>query len=84
ADHVVIDGERVKVRARIQTIRGYSGHADRDQLLEFAAHSQESLKKVFVAMGEEKASLFLTQRLRDYLDLDAEAPEAGAVREIDW
>ena len=56
-------GEDVKVRARIATIRGYSGHADRDQLLDFAAKAGDNIEKVFVAMGEERASLFLVQRL---------------------
>ena len=84
AKKIRIDKEEVKVRARIETIRGYSGHADRDQLIDFAAHSADTLKHVFVAMGEEKSSLFLVQRLRDYLELNAEAPEPGAVREIAW
>lgn len=81
---VTIDGVPVHVRARIRTIRGYSGHADRDMLLEFASVSAERLKKVFVTMGEERASLFLVQRLRDYMGLDAVAPEAGAVEHIDF
>jgi hypothetical protein len=32
---------------------------------------------VFVAMGETKSSLFLVQRLRDYLGVHAVAPELG-------
>jgi metallo-beta-lactamase family protein len=81
---VTIDGIPVKVRARIRTIRGYSGHADRDMLLDFVSVSAERLKKVFVTMGEERASLFLVQRLRDYMGLNAIAPEAGAVERIDF
>lgn len=84
AKSITIDGDKIKVRARVEMIRGYSGHADRDQLIDFAAHTGETLEQVFVAMGEEKASLFLVQRLRDYLDVKAEAPEAGAVREINF
>jgi len=84
AKRVRIDGDEVKVRARIETIHGYSGHADRDGLLDFVAHTKNTVRQVFVAMGEEKASLFLVQRLRDYLGVKAEAPEAGAVREIDF
>lgn len=84
AKKVRIDKEDVRVKARIQTIHGYSGHADRDQLLDFAAHTEKTLKNVFVTMGEEKASLFLVQRLRDYLGVNAEAPEANSIREIDF
>jgi metallo-beta-lactamase family protein len=81
---VTIDGVPVRVRARIRTIRGYSGHADRDMLIDFVSHSMERLKKVFVVMGEERASLFLVQRLRDYLGVDARAPEAQHVESIDF
>lgn len=81
---VTIDGQDVRVRARISTIRGYSGHADRDQLIDFVAASSERLKKVFVTMGEERSSLFLVQRLRDYLSVDAMAPEAEQVITIDF
>lgn len=82
--HATIDGVPVRVRARIRTIRGYSGHADRDQLIDFVAERGERLKKVFVTMGEERASLFLVQRLRDYLGVDAIAPEAHQVINIDF
>jgi metallo-beta-lactamase family protein len=81
---VSIDGVPVRVKARIRTIRGYSGHADRDMLINFVATSMERVKKVFVVMGEERASLFLVQRLRDYLSVDASAPEANEVVTIDF
>ncbi len=81
---VRILGEEVKVRAKIATIRGYSGHADRDQLIDFVAQGSDKAKQVFVAMGEERSALFLVQRLRDYLGLNAIAPEAGAEIEIDF
>jgi metallo-beta-lactamase family protein len=74
----------VKVKAKIEMIRGYSGHADRDALIEFVSKSQHSLKKVFVTMGEERASLFLVQRLRDYLSVDAVAPEPLERAVIEW
>jgi metallo-beta-lactamase family protein len=81
---VTIDGVPVKVRAKISTIRGYSGHADRDMLITFAETSAHHVKRVFVTMGEERASLFLVQRLRDYLGIDATAPEANAIEPIDF
>ncbi len=70
-----IDGEKVKVKAQVAQIQGYSGHADRDQLLELVAKGGDKAKQVFVTMGEERSSLFLTQRLRDYLGLNAVAPD---------
>lgn len=74
---VTIEKKKVRVRARIETIRGFSAHKDRDGLVAFVESSTESLKEVFVAMGEPKSSLFLVQRLRDFLGVNARAPEAG-------
>lgn len=84
AKRVKIGGEDVHVRAKVARIRGYSAHADRDQLIDFVAEGGEKVKQVFVTMGEEHASLFLIQRLRDYLDVNAVAPELGEVKEIDF
>ncbi len=79
----ILDTE-VKVRAKIARIRGYSGHADRDQLVHFVEQGGEKAKQVFVTMGEERASLFLVQRLRDYLDVNAVAPAEHETVEIDF
>jgi metallo-beta-lactamase family protein len=79
----ILDTE-VRVKARIASIRGYSGHADRDQLVGFVEKGGENVKKVFVAMGEERASLFLVQRLRDYLGVNAIAPSEGENIEVDF
>ncbi|MBY0538702.1 MBL fold metallo-hydrolase [Patescibacteria group bacterium] len=84
AKKVQIDGEWTKVKATIGTIRGFSGHADRDQLLGLVADGCQKAKQVFVVMGEERSSLFLTQRLRDYLGLNALAPDANQEIEIDF
>jgi len=74
----------VKVKAKIARIRGYSGHADRDQLIEFVGGGCDKVKQVFVAMGEERSALFLVQRLRDYLGINAVAPTRDEGFEIDF
>ncbi len=84
AKKVNIMGVDVRVRAKVAKIRGYSGHADRDQLVNFVAEGGEKAKQVFVAMGEERSSLFLVQRLRDYLGLNAVAPALGDEFDIDF
>ena len=84
AKKVKIDGKDVKVKAQIAQIRGYSGHADRDQLIGLVAAGCVKAKAVFVVMGEERSSLFLTQRLRDYLGLNAKAPNQNEEVEIEF
>lgn len=74
---VRITGEDVVVRARVVTILGYSGHKDSDGLVNFVENTSDSLKKVFVVMGEPSSSMFLVQKLRDNLGVDAYAPERG-------
>ncbi|MBU0999258.1 MBL fold metallo-hydrolase [Patescibacteria group bacterium] len=74
---VRITGEDVVVRAHVVTILGYSGHKDSDGLLNFVQDMQDSVKKVFVVMGEPKSAMFLVQKLRDNLGIEAYAPEQG-------
>lgn len=74
---VHITGEDVIVRAKVVTINGYSGHKDSDHLLDFVEDTSETLKKVFVVMGEPKSSMFLVQKIRDNLGIEAYAPEKG-------
>ncbi|MFA5932332.1 MAG: MBL fold metallo-hydrolase [Candidatus Paceibacterota bacterium] len=74
---VRITGEEVVVRAHVVTILGYSGHKDSDHLLNFVEDTQDKIKKVFVVMGEPKSSMFLVQKLRDNLGIEAYAPERG-------
>lgn len=80
---VMIDGEYVHVRASVRSLTGYSGHADRDQLLSFAEGAGKPLKKVFVTMGEPRSSLFFAQRVQDFLGIEAIVPEKGDTQEID-
>jgi len=77
AKEVMIHDQKVHVKARIEHIDGYSSHKDSDHLIEFVEEIADHVKKVFVVMGETKSSLFLVQRLRDYLGVNATHPEEG-------
>lgn len=81
---VRISGEEIVVRAKIMELHGYSGHKDSDHLLDFVETGAETLKKVFVTIGEPKASLFLAQRIRDYLGLEAIVPKPGESYELEF
>ena len=81
---VNIYGQNIQVKAKIEKIEGFSSHKDSDHLVEFVETDNNSgeLKKVFAVMGEPKASLFLVQRLKDELDVNAEYPEYGESVEL--
>lgn len=74
---VRIMGEDVKINANVAIISGYSGHKDSDHLVEFVENTADTLKKVFVVMGEPKSAMFLSQKLRDNLNVKAYTPIAG-------
>jgi metallo-beta-lactamase family protein len=80
---IEIDGQNFPVRAHIEMISGYSSHKDFEHLVDMVADTAYSVKKVFVVMGEPKSSMFLVQRLRDYLDVDALYPERGRSYDLD-
>lgn len=79
---VMINGVKVKVRARVEMIGGYSSHKDSDHLVEMVSDTAETIKTAYIVMGEPKASLFLVQKLRDELDVKAVYPERGKEYEL--
>jgi metallo-beta-lactamase family protein len=80
---VKIDDEIVPVKAEVLIVNGYSSHMDSDSLLEFVSHTAETVKKVFVVMGEEKSALFLVQKIRDNLGVKAIHPKSEQVFELE-
>ncbi|HEY4512107.1 MAG TPA: MBL fold metallo-hydrolase [Candidatus Paceibacterota bacterium] len=84
AKTVTIFGNEVAVRANIVAIDGYSSHKDSDHLLAFVSDTRDTLKKVFVVMGEPKAALFLTQKIQDNLAVEAYHPQSGETVVLDF
>ena len=69
--------EKIPVRAKIETLYGYSAHSDGEALLEFANKASGAAEELFVVHAEPAAAAFLTQRIRDYLGVKASAPQEG-------
>jgi len=84
ASEVELMGESVPVLARVLTVSGYSAHRDKDGLFDFVAGGVDTLEQVYAVMGEPKAALFLVQRVRDNLGINASAPEAGQTIVLDF
>lgn len=77
AKKVEINKETIPVKAKIISIHGFSGHKDSDHLLEFVDKLTPRPKKVFLAMGEMKASNFLAQRIHDNLNIKTQVLSLG-------
>jgi len=76
AKTVNLFGEEIQVNARIDSIVGISGHADRDMLLDWLSNI-EAPKKVFVNHGEDVVCDSFTQTIRNKLGFDVTAPFSG-------
>jgi metallo-beta-lactamase family protein len=80
---VKIFGEAYDLRARVETINGFSAHADRTELLDYARQlGVERLKSVFVVHGEESSSLSLAEGLRELGAGSAVVPRLGEKFEL--
>jgi metallo-beta-lactamase family protein len=75
ASKVTVEGMPVKVLAHIEKISGFSSHKDSNNLVEFVSHTRNSLKRIWIAMGENKSASFLSQRLRNEIEVNAEVME---------
>ncbi len=52
APEVRILGERQPVKAQVKSIQGFSGHADRDELLRWASCLKQKPRQAFIIHGE--------------------------------
>lgn len=62
---VRIFGEEYTVRAQVEVINGFSGHADRSELIAWARAISKRPRRTFLVHGEEESALALAQGLRD-------------------
>jgi metallo-beta-lactamase family protein len=83
-DPVPIFGEEYRVRAQVKRAEGYSAHADRTELLDWAARvqAQGDLKRVFLVHGEEEGLLALSDGLREQGVPQVDIPERGQAVEV--
>jgi metallo-beta-lactamase family protein len=78
---VTVLGEPVPVRAEVAAVPGLSAHADRGELLAWAA-PQPAMPDVFVVHGEDTARAGLAAFLRERLDWTSLAPRYGEIARL--
>ena len=79
---VKIFGQEYRVRARVETINGYSAHADRNGLLGWAEPIVRDLRHVFVVHGDPEPAAALADGLRQLGARDVAVPEQGNVFQV--
>ena len=77
AKEIRLIGEDIAIRAQICTMKGMSGHADREGLLVWARGFTEKPKQVFVVHGEGEVTDHFAETLEQELGLRADAPYSG-------
>lgn len=82
APKVHIDGRDVRMRAKVEQFSGWSAHADRDGLLEFAQKALPRTKTFFVTLGEPSSARFFAQRIHDFIGGKAIVPTEGESFEV--
>ena len=83
AETVRIFGEEHRVRCRVKVMDGFSAHADRQVLLDYAAMTPPAkLKHIFLVHGEEDQALPLRDALRSKGYPSVEYPAQGETVEI--
>jgi len=66
--------EIVKVRMRVESIEGFSGHSDRRQIINYIRKVTPKPEKVIVCHGEKAKCYSIAEYLRRKFNLDAIAP----------
>ncbi|NLX77221.1 MAG: MBL fold metallo-hydrolase [Clostridiaceae bacterium] len=74
AKKVNIFGEEISVNARIESIDGYSGHADYVGLINWLKNFRKMPKGIFLVHGEEKALFSLSDRIQEEFDIEPIIP----------
>ena len=77
ADTVRLFGEEITVEARIETLAGISGHADRDMMLQWLSAMPGKPRQIFVNHGEDQVTEHFAESIRSCLNVPADAPYSG-------
>lgn len=77
AKKVKLFGEEINVRAKIESIDGFSGHADRDDLLAWVSRFNRKPKKIFIVHGEEEVMETFSELIKDKFGIETVIPDKG-------
>ncbi len=79
---IKINGAKVSVNAEIIQISGFSAHKDSDDIQEWISKMSDTLKKIFIVLGEPKSRSFLAQKLKEKFHLNVKVPDTEEIVEI--
>ncbi len=74
---IKIFGAEYELEARVESLRGLSGHADRDELLQYLDHLEEPPARTFLVHGEEEPAEAFAEALRERGYPSVDVPNPG-------
>lgn len=75
ADKVRIFDEEIAVKARIETIEGFSGHADRDGLLEWIGAMKKKPARIMLVHGEPEVIVRFSRVIAEKFGIETHIPK---------
>lgn len=79
---VKLFGETIEVRARIESLKGISGHADMNGLLGWLRGFEKKPDRVFVVHGEDQVTDAFAETVTDTFGIPAFAPYSGGIADL--
>jgi metallo-beta-lactamase family protein len=74
AKEIRLFGQKRRVRARIEQLHGFSGHADRDELLRWLSGLKKPPRRLFVTHGEAESSQHFAATVREKMGWTVSVP----------
>jgi predicted metal-dependent RNase len=67
--------EIIKNKFRVNTVEGFSGHSDRNQIIGYARKIYPKPERIIVGHGEKSKCIGLSKSFHEYLRINASAPK---------
>lgn len=80
--NVKLFGENIRVNAEIYNLEGFSGHADKNELLNWLSEFKEKPGTVFIVHGEEESKNDFANEVMEKLNINCIVPEYNKIYKI--
>ena len=82
ADEIKFFGKYYPVKARVESLKGLSGHADQQELVDWLSNIRETPEQIFLVHGEPHSSDLLRVKIKDQYGWDVHLPELFEIEEF--
>jgi metallo-beta-lactamase family protein len=81
---VKIHGQHIPIRAKVESISGFSGHGDYNEILAWLMAFNKKPKMTFLVHSEPDACISMAERIQDRLGWKTMIPEYGQSIELEF